>query len=563
MNKKRLLPFAISLFIAFFFIAIIFVTMTTHAVYPMHVLNDDWTISVNGVSHENVSLDKMYKILDPALVRGDRIIMTTTLPDSEFIPSAVILFQSRYFSFHMYVDSREVFSFGDAYYSRNKFLGKMYHIISLPTDYPGKELKIDLRIAENDPFIRFIPPTLGSHDDVAGDFVHSNLFVIATGFFTFIFGVSFLCIALLFVTRISEAKSLLFGAVFCINMGVWLFSYYDLLSMFVYTLEQTTIEYITLYLLVPFCYLIIYYLMDLKGHRGFVAIMTVSCVIPVVQLFLHYLAGIHLRDTLIFCHLNGIVGFVVLTYYSIKGTRQKSIPASSITQMTGLFTFCVCEVLHLLIYVLTALHIQTIEIANKIIICGGCFIFVICQLATYMTYITDSYARKRENVSLSHLAYADGLTNLANRSRSDMLMEELDNSDDDYCIISIDLNGLKAVNDKFGHPAGDKYIKEFANVLTTTFGDNGFCARIGGDEFLVVIRDTASTDINSLIDRMNSAINVMNALYTEYKRSVATGYAFRHECENGDSHEVYLLADQRMYELKRKMHEELGIHTRL
>ncbi|MBP3278510.1 MAG: hypothetical protein J6M44_06110 [Butyrivibrio sp.] len=62
---------------------------------------------------------------------------------------------------------------------------------------------------------------------------------------------------------------------------------------------------------------------------------------------------------------------------------------------------------------------------------------------------------------------------------------------------------------------------------------------------------------------MNSALNVMNALYPEYHRSVATGYAFKHELPNATSHEVYLLADERMYEMKRKMHEELGIHNRL
>ncbi len=63
---------------------------------------------------------------------------------------------------------------------------------------------------------------------------------------------------------------------------------------------------------------------------------------------------------------------------------------------------------------------------------------------------------------------------------------------------------------------------------------------------------------------MESALNVMNAIYAEYQRSVATGYAFRHECRGEvTSHEVYLLADERMYENKRRMNEELGIKQRL
>ncbi len=197
-------------------------------------------------------------------------------------------------------------------------------------------------------------------------------------------------------------------------------------------------------------------------------------------------------------------------------------------------------------------------------ISGGCLFFAICQLANYLLFVTQSYAQKQEYASLSHLAYADGLTNLPNRASTDKEMRELNNLTTDYCIISIDLNGLKLVNDKFGHPSGDKYITDFSKVLVSAFGDAGMCARIGGDEFLVIIRDSEGKDIDALLSRMDSALNVMNALYTEYHRSVATGHAFRHECGDGaTSHEVYLLADKRMYENKRRMHEELGIKTRL
>ena len=161
---------------------------------------------------------------------------------------------------------------------------------------------------------------------------------------------------------------------------------------------------------------------------------------------------------------------------------------------------------------------QTNQSANKIVISSACLIFAACQLSTYLMYITETYAKRRENQSLSHLAYADGLTNLANRSKADKLMEELNSATDDYCIMSIDLNGLKDVNDKFGHPTGDRYLKEFAKVLSNTFGENDFSARIGGDEFLVVLRDANTKDISALIGRMNSALNVMNALYPDWSR---------------------------------------------
>ena len=233
--------------------------------------------------------------------------------------------------------------------------------------------------------------------------------------------------------------------------------------------------------------------------------------------------------------------------------------------MAGLVAFAIAEISHLIIYyLLNTWHIRDYYFLSIVTIDTGCLVFVMCQLANYLLFITSAYAQRQENASLSHLAYADGLTNLANRARADKVMQDLNNTDYDYCVISVDLNGLKTVNDEFGHPSGDRYIKDFAKVLTTTFGDVGFCARIGGDEFLVVLEDSSERDVESLLNRMNSALNVMNALYSEYHRSVAAGYAFRHECpESATSHEVYLLADQRMYETKKKMHEELGIHNRL
>ena len=563
MNKKRLLPIALSIAVAIVIAILMYITLTTHARYPMSFLDEGWTVSINGKEYTDVTISRLSDIMDKKLERGDKVVLSIDLPSNYEIPGAVLLYRSRYVAFYTYLNDKKIYGFGDQYYNQNKFIGKMYHIISLPTDYAGKKLTIDMRVAEDNPFNTVEPILFGNHDDVAGYLVHSNLFVIASGIFTFLFGVVFVCIALLFANHVSEVKSLLFGSLFCLTMGIWLLCYYNMLSLFFYTMNETFWEYFTMYLLVPFCYVILYHIHDLKGQRVYTALMILSCTMPLVQYAIHFFTNLHLRATLPVYHVDGIIGFGILTYYALKNAKEKSIPASSLMQLTGLFTFCACEVVHLIIYYCGNLLFDSISLISKLIICGGCLFYVICQISTYMIYVTDSYARKQENASLSHLAYADGLTGLANRSKADKLMEELNTAEDDYCIISIDLNGLKIVNDEFGHISGDKYIKDFSKVLVNTFGDQSFCARIGGDEFVVVLRDATSQNINALIERMNSAINVMNALYTEYKRSVATGYAFKHEFESGSSHEVYLLADQRMYDNKRRMHEELGIHARL
>lgn len=564
MKNKNKLPYILCSVIIFA-IAIIgsSLALTSIPRYKIIPLDRQWDMSINDVQLSDVTLSQFHTYYKPVTKKHDHIVMKCTLPDQS-VPTPVIMFRSRYSTLKCYVDNQLIFDYGMDYYQKDKFLGKMYHVISLPSNYPGKELTFEMYLGGTNGYVNIGPPLFGSQPDVTGQFVQDNLIIISTGLFMFIFGITFLCIGLIFTNYVAEIKSLVIGSIFCMNISVWLLSYYNLLSLFVYTEAETEIEYFTMYLVVPYCFIILYYIGNLKGNRLYTGLMLFCCSVPFVQYILHYVFNIHMRETLPVYHMSGLIAFGVLTVYANMIRRKKiNVPENTRIQMTGLFTFAVGELMHLVIYVFDILHIHTNQFINKAVISLACLTFAVCQLATYLVYITSSYAKKRENASLSHLAYADGLTNLPNRSKADKLMTELNNASDDYCILSIDLNGLKEVNDKFGHPSGDKYIKDFAKVLNNTFGEEDFLARIGGDEFIVVIRNADNKDINTLIGRMNSALNVMNALYTEYKRSVSVGFAFKHEAKDNNSHSVYLLADQRMYENKRRMHYEMGITPRL
>ena len=133
-------------------------------------------------------------------------------------------------------------------------------------------------------------------------------------------------------------------------------------------------------------------------------------------------------------------------------------------------------------------------------------------------------------------------------------MTNLWSTDEDFIVISIDLNGLKTVNDNQGHLMGDRYLFEFGSVLEDCFGNNGFIARIGGDEFVVVLTGDNMSKVDEYIENMNASLDKLNKDDPKLFRSAAFGYAFRHEVSEGDFHAVYLLADERMYEKKELMH---------
>ncbi len=566
MKHKRLISIICSLLIAMFVSWLISTCLVFKPAYELISIDDGWKVTINDDQFDNVKLSEFYKILDGEKLRhGDELTFLITLPSGqESVPFPALLFRSRYTTLECFIDDTEIFSYALDMYEKDKFIGKQHHFISLPMEYQGKEFTMKMTVGENDAFNTLSPIILGSQQDVESKLVNDHLAIIATGMFLFMFGIAFLCITMFYAPTTPEVLGLMVSSLFCANLAAWLMSYYNLMSLFIYTRFETQIEYFTMYLIVPYCYLMVYFIQKIEMKRLYITAGLISTGVTLLQYILHYIFNIHLRVTLPLYHIVAVFGFAVMSYFFIRNVRKRDISPSGMIQMAGLVAFAVAEIIHLVSYVLDGFHIPNSYTLAMIAIDSGCLIYVMCQLANYMLYVTQAYAQRKEYASLTHLAYADGLTNMPNRARADKILEDLNKGDNDYCIVSVDLNGLKTVNDKFGHPSGDRYIKDFSKVLVTAFEEKGFCARVGGDEFLVIIQEATENEVEEMIGRMNSALNVMNAIYSEYQRSVATGFAFRHECPEGSpSHEVYLLADQRMYEMKRKMHEELGIKNRL
>lgn len=118
--------------------------------------------------------------------------------------------------------------------------------------------------------------------------------------------------------------------------------------------------------------------------------------------------------------------------------------------------------------------------------------------------------------------------------------------------IYADLDNLKEINDTFGHLRGDMILIETAKILRETFREADIIARIGGDEFIVVLIDTTEADAETAISRLRKNIDIHNEKRNRsYKFSISTGIA----CYDPEfpSSIVELLdhADKSLYEKKR------------
>lgn len=126
---------------------------------------------------------------------------------------------------------------------------------------------------------------------------------------------------------------------------------------------------------------------------------------------------------------------------------------------------------------------------------------------TALDLLQAENARLRAQIErLEALATTDPLTGLGNRRCADARLEELfsasERHDTDLTCLMIDLDGLKRVNDALGHAEGDRMIQSAAEVLSSTIRKSDFAARVGGDEFLVLLPQTSAATATVLASRL-------------------------------------------------------------
>ncbi|MBK5246453.1 MAG: diguanylate cyclase [Peptostreptococcaceae bacterium] len=114
--------------------------------------------------------------------------------------------------------------------------------------------------------------------------------------------------------------------------------------------------------------------------------------------------------------------------------------------------------------------------------------------------VTD---KRRSLRNIEYLSYHDGLTGLYNRRFYEEELKRMDNQRNlPLSLIMGDINGLKLINDSFGHEVGDELLKKTANVISKVCQSNDVYARIGGDEFIIILPNSNADDAAKVIERI-------------------------------------------------------------
>ncbi|WP_185974787.1 GGDEF domain-containing protein [Deinococcus detaillensis] len=162
----------------------------------------------------------------------------------------------------------------------------------------------------------------------------------------------------------------------------------------------------------------------------------------------------------------------------------------------------------------------------------------------YLDALNEKLELSDQLSTLHHAALTDPLTGLGNRRAFDADLEASEAAHEDFGVVFIDLNGFKALNDKFGHALGDSLLRGYGVWLSRVTHERAQVYRLGGDEFVVLVHHT-------VLSPEAFSIWAMERLQIPFVDDVsaAIGIAWRHECENVRA--VLSLADQRMYAVKK------------
>ena len=213
-------------------------------------------------------------------------------------------------------------------------------------------------------------------------------------------------------------------------------------------------------------------------------------------------------DTFIYIIL--FIGLLLTTFLAANIYREKSI--------TPIFS---SANLILILSIVGGALSESIEI----IILGILIFSIVATVA-----LIDNFVKEYRNETLKYmrekLVYKDILTSMKNRQSFEKQLKEDDKNINDfnsYWTISIDLSDIKYVNNNFGYSHGDKLIQNLADSIEDTFEDIGNCFRIGGDEFIILIKNEPKEKVERYIELFQSVVSSYNKLH-DIKMITSLGY---------------------------------------
>ncbi len=168
-------------------------------------------------------------------------------------------------------------------------------------------------------------------------------------------------------------------------------------------------------------------------------------------------------------------------------------------------------------------------------------------LETLRYFVMLAIRRYEDEKMLQRLSYVDTLTSFYNRNRFIEDIEKIEKETNSIGVIYLDINGLKEVNDRFGHLSGDNLLKRCADIIQKSI-EKGSFYRIGGDEFVVICQTIDEEEFLSYVNHLKEHFAQINDC------KAAIGYKWSDSSQN--IKKLINIADELMYQDKQSFYEQ-------
>ncbi|MCR4831220.1 MAG: diguanylate cyclase [Pseudobutyrivibrio sp.] len=443
-------------------------------------------------------------------------------------------------------------------------VGKKEIHIPMKTEYSGKKVSVKLKLQDSlygaEVYDILISTRSGYGIYIIKSEWISIVFAVVllfSGMMEAFVGMHFIVKRSLILRKLSF-EALVFSGVFSILSSIWLICQTRILYVIFGNGTGFAILEIIVFLLMPLAFFELVRSVNFRVSVRDNIIDGILAITIMLLFILSMLGALHWGEIVIIGHAIDLIVVFFVAYYSYTSIKEEKRQSERKLIAIGNMIFL------LVCLVALAMYINNVDSNYNVLVVLGLIIYTITQVSLIYRRIGLKVEEEAELVQAKEFAYTDELTKLTNRR---YFYEELKALEDrevqnDTTIVYYDVNRLKYYNDEIGHDAGDELLVAMADCLRKAFSDcsTSVISRIGGDEFIVMLIDSES-DINRRIEKFKALSSQWTGEYIK-GFTASYGVAARREYKDASLEDLCKLADNKMYEDKKRYYEETGYDRR-